>query len=141
MFHHCPCNRETIKRRSAASYFVQYNQRFWGCLIKDSGGLNHLNHKSGTPAREIISSAHAAEEFIYNAYMRAFRWHERTHLRKYGNKRILAQECAFARHIRAGEQPQALRCAKITVIAYESFFVRFGKHGFHNRVTAATNIE
>ena len=39
------------------------------------------------------------------------RRHEAAHLRQHGDQRVLAQEGRFARHVRAGEQPDAARAS------------------------------
>ena len=106
-FHRCPGDREAVERCCAAADFVENNQGALGCLIENAGGFNHLDHEGGSPPRNVVGCSDPAEQAIDNADFDGAGGHERAHLRHDRNERVLAQEGRFARHVRAGDQPDA----------------------------------
>jgi hypothetical protein len=46
-----PGDRQAIERRRAAADLVQDDETSRRRLVEDGGGLDHLDHEGGTPAR------------------------------------------------------------------------------------------
>ena len=102
-----PGDRQPVEGGGAAADLVQDDQRAAARLIEDGGGLHHLDHEGGAPARQIVGGADAREQPVDHADARELRRHERAHLGEDGDQRVLAQEGRFAGHVGAGDQPDA----------------------------------
>ena len=104
-----PGDRQPVEGRGAPADFVKNHQRAFAGLIENHRGLDHLHHEGGAAARQIVGSAHAREQPIDNADPRPRGRHKAADLRQQRDQRILAQEGRFARHVRAGDQPDLAR--------------------------------
>jgi len=113
ILNHGPGDRETVIGRRAAADLVQNNQAFRGCLIEDGRGFDHLDHEGGAPARKLVGGTDPRKEAIDRADDRTFGRNEASRLRQHRDQRILAQERALTRHVRAGQQPKPLALAKV----------------------------
>src|SRR5580700_7130146 len=96
MFDGGPGDGEAVEGGRTAADLVQNYEAALRRLIEDRRRLYHLDHEGGATTRQIVGGAHAAEEAIDDADMRALRRHEASHLRQDGDQRVLAQECRFA---------------------------------------------
>ena len=104
-----PGDGEAVEGRRAAADLVEDHERALARLIEDGGGLHHLDHEGRAAAREIVGGADAREQPVDHADMRRARRHEAAHLRQHGDQRVLAQEGRLARHVGAGDEPDARR--------------------------------
>ena len=140
-----PGDGEAVERRRAAADFVEDHQRALAGLIEDRRGLDHLDHEGRMAARQIVGGADAREQPVDHADMGGARRHEAAHLGEHGDQRVLAQERRFARHVRAGDQPDASRRGvgrwrQIAIVGDERAAVG-AERLLDNRVTAALDQE
>ena len=104
---HSPGDGETIERGGAAADFIEHNERARSRLVQDGRGFDHLGHERRAAPREIVGRADAGKHAIDDAEPQLARRHIRARLRQHSEQRDLAQICALARHVRAGDHHQA----------------------------------
>ena len=107
----CPGDGKPIIGRRAAPDLVEDHEGALGCLIEDRRRLDHLDHEGRASARQIVGSAHPAEQPVDGAEMGNRCRNERTHLRQYDDQGILPEIGGFPRHVGAGDEPQPLGLA------------------------------
>ena len=61
-----PGDGKPVVGGGAAPDLIEDHQRALAGLVEDGGGLHHLDHEGGAPAREIVSGAYAGEEPVYH---------------------------------------------------------------------------
>ena len=135
-----PGDGEAVVGGGAAPDFVEDHQRPLAGLIEDGGGLHHLHHEGGAPAREVVRRADAGEEPVDRADAGGGSGDERAHLGQHRDQRILAQEGALACHVGAGDEPDAGRRAEVAIVGHEGR-VAAGAHRLHHRMAPAFDLE
>ena len=70
--------------------------------------LVHLHHERGLAARQVIRRAHAREDAVDNADLRAVRRDKAAHVRHQRDERHLPHVGALAGHVRAGDNQHAV---------------------------------
>ena len=138
-----PGDGEPVEGRRAAADLVQDDEASFRRLVEDRRRLDHLDHEGRTSARQIVGGAHAAEQPIDDADMRAFRRNEASHLRQDGDQRVLAQERRFAGHVGTGDEPQpfAAVAREIAIVGHERARMRLKQCRFHHRMPSAHDLE
>ena len=106
-----PGDGEAVEGRGAAADLVEDDQRPRAGLVEDRRGLDHLDHEGRAAAGEIVGRADPAEQPVDDADPRRLRRHIGAGLGEDGDQRVLAEEGRLARHVRAGDQPDAPRLA------------------------------
>ncbi len=73
---------QTIGGAGAPANFIQDEQGAGGGLVQDGGGLHHLGHERGVPARQVILRADAREDAVHQANAGVRRRHPGADLRQ-----------------------------------------------------------
>ena len=153
MLDHGPGDRQAVEGRRAPPDLIQDHQRPVRRLIEDAGRLDHLDHERRASPRQIVGRADAGEQPVDDADMRGFRRHVGAHLRHHGDQRVLAQERRFARHVRAGHQPDArilagretrrvrLRASQHAIVLDEGATACFLQGLLDDRMAATADLE
>ena len=136
-----PGDREPVEGRGAAADLIENDERALGRLVEDRRGLDHLDHEGRAPARQIVGGADPAEQTVDDADARRFGRDEGAHLRQHGDERVLPQEGALARHVRAGDEPQPLPLIEVAIIADEGRSLRLPERHFDHGMAAAGDAE
>ena len=108
-------------------------------MFQNIRDLAHLHHKGGLSAREIVRRAHAGKHAVGHANMGGCRRHERADLRHDGDQRHLTHIGGFARHIRAGDDGDAVFAAVEDGVIRDEQAVR--QHLFHDRMAAVPDLD
>jgi len=64
VFNDGPGKTQTVKGAGAPADFVEDNQAAGGGIVKNIGGLAHLDHEGGLSAREVIAGAYPGKDTI-----------------------------------------------------------------------------
>ena len=84
--------------------------------MQNVGGLAHLHHKSGLPAREIIARADAREDAVQQIHPRLRRRHKAAGVRQKRDQCYLPYISALARHIGPSDEGDLFFAAQPRVI-------------------------
>src|SRR5947209_3237720 len=101
--------------------------------MKNLSGLRHLNHEGGAPARKIIRCSDARPDAINERQACTLRRNERPGLSEYCDDCRLPKYSAFASHVRACDDEQAVRRAVHIKIVRDEWLLT---DSFNYRMTA-----
>ncbi|MPM99232.1 hypothetical protein SDC9_146423 [bioreactor metagenome] len=107
-------------------------------MIKNVGRLDHLHHKGGLASVDLILSADAGENTVYQADTRLTSGHKTAHLRHQYNESYSTQEGRFTAHVGAGDETHDLTIFKCGVIGDKTFAVQ---GGFYHRMAALMDFK
>src|SRR5260370_1037486 len=134
-----PGQRDAVVGAGAAADLVEDDQALRTGIIEDVGRLGHLDHEGAVAPAQLIVVADTGENPVHDAYAARFCRHKAAHLGQQGQQRHLADEGAFARHVRPGDEPeQAARRLQEPVIGNES---SRGQQLLQNRMAAVANVQ
>ena len=102
VFHHRPCDAQSVVSAGSPAYFVKYEQAVFGCEAQNHSDLAHFHHKRALIENQVVACAHAGKHSVDNGNARVFCRHERAYVRHNRNQSDLPHICAFARHVRSG---------------------------------------
>ena len=139
IFDHRACNAHAVIGRSAAADLVQDQQAVSGRVLQNVRHLAHLHHEGGLPARQIVRRADAREHAVHHADVRGGRGHERADLRHDRDQRHLPHIGGLARHIRTGDDSDAVFAPVENGIVRDEQAV--GQHFLHDRMTAVPDLD
>ena len=105
---HRPGDAQAIERAGASSDLVEDDQRVCRRAAQDVRHLVHLHHERGLAARQVIRRAHAREDAVDNADLRAVRRDKAAHMRHQRDERHLPHVGALASHVRPGDNQHAV---------------------------------
>src|SRR5256885_5770779 len=69
---------EPVECRGAAADLIENDEGPRACLVEDRGGLYHLDHERGAPARNVVRCPHAGKQPVNHADPGASRSEEHT---------------------------------------------------------------
>ena len=84
-----PGNGKAIIGGSAATDFVEQDERTRRRGMQDGGGLGHLDHEGGSSPGEVVAGPDAGEDAIHDAESRRAGRNKRSHLREDHDQRCL----------------------------------------------------
>ena len=137
-----PSNGQAIVRRGAAPDLVQQDQAALGGGVENLGRLGHLDHKGGTPLRDVVAGADAGEDAIDQRQRRRSRRHERADLCHHRDQGGLSQVGRLAAHVGTGDQGyQALVVVEMHVVLDESLAALFLQRALDHGVPSALDLD
>ena len=136
-----PGNRQAVKGRRAAADLVQDDKAARRRLVEDGGGLDHLGHEGGAPARQVVRCTDARIKPVGNADLGAFSRHIATGLGQHQDQGVLAQIGRLTGHVRTGHEGQAgrvfPRSVQLAGIGGKSAFTRLRQGTLDHWVSTA----
>ena len=139
-----PGDGKAVPGRRSPAHFIEDHEAARGRLIQDRGGLDHFDHESGPPAREIIRGTDAREDPVSETEPHRSRWHETTGLRENDRERGLAQVGGLARHVGAGDEQETRRSLarriEAEVVGGKALPIA-AQRGFHDRMAQPLRLE
>ena len=102
---------ESVVGGSAAPNLVEQDQAARGEPVEDGCRFGHFDHKGGFASAEVVAGTYAHEDAVQQGQLGLVGSHEAADLRHHGLQRGLPQQRGFARHVGAGEDPNAFAVA------------------------------
>ena len=134
-----PGDGQPVKRRGAASHFIEQHKTRWRGVMQDGSDFAHLDEKRRAAARQIVARADARKNAVRNRQLGLPRWNERAHLRHQHDQRSLPKIRGLAAHVRAGDKQKLLSARVEAQIVRNEALAALAKKFFNDRMTAADN--
>ena len=143
MLQRSPGDGQAIIRGCPAPNLVQDHQRPVVSLIQDRRRFHHFDHKGGSPPRQVVRCANAAEQLADKPDMGPRGRNEAAGLRQKGDQGILAQKGGFSGHVRAGQQPdcRCFFCRQNAIVGNEGSTTLTAQGALHHRMPTPGNPE
>ena len=121
-----PSDGQAVVCRGAAPDLVQQYQAALRRGVENLGRLGHLDHKGGTPLRQVVAGTDTREDAIDQRQRRGSGRHERADLGHHRDQCGLSQVGGFSAHVRAGYQGhETLVVVKVHIVLDESLAALF----------------
>ena len=104
VFNDAPREAQAVECARATTDFVEDDEAARRGIVEDVGGLAHLDHERGLPARQIIARADARKDAVHEINARFLRGNKTAGVREQREQRHLPDVSGFARHVRPGYQ-------------------------------------
>ncbi len=124
-----PGDSHAVVGAGPTPHLVQNKQAARRGVVEDVRRLHHLHHKGRLTRRQLVRSADAREDAVRHPDVRRVRRDETAHLRHQHDQRGLPQKDALARHVRPGDDVDALVSVHRQVVGREGLALRALDHG------------
>ena len=132
--------RQAVIRAGAAPDFVHEHQRLRRGAAQDLRRFGHLQHEGGLGVGQIVGRADAGVNGVYRPQAAAFGGHVAAHAGQQGDEGHLPHVGAFAAHVGAGDDLQALARPQVRAVGNESALATFLQARLHDGVAACGDV-
>ncbi len=136
---HSPGDGKPVVGAGASPDLVEDHQAAWRGVMEQVGCLQHLDHEGRLPGMNHVLGADAGEDSVDHSDSRGASGHKAAHLGHQHDQGHLPEVSGLARHVRAGDHPDALALLQHRVVRDET---TTGWHELlHHRVAPLSDLK